>query len=336
MIFATRRELLMTRHFPSVFCVLLCSSCLIGSRCPAGTLIIDTPITLGPGDASMENQQVDVVEGGQLKIEGVHTFQQLLVEGTVEIDGDAELAVIGQVRVTDLGVIRFLSVADDGLVEGVWAGHGGTLSAGSMEVAFGGHVSADGTGYKGVFRGAGLGPGGGAASARDQYAGGGGYGGAGADRSAPGGLPYGSYRFPVDLGSAGGAETATSTFPGASGGGAIRLIVSGPMVLEGTVSADGAGSDHYYIGSGSGGSIWATLGSMSGAGVFRANGGKKSFNGTGGAGGGGESRFTAAMILPTRVPPHQSVWVESRKSPEHLVRSGFSIWMGPGWKCFKR
>jgi hypothetical protein len=108
------------------------------------------------------------------------------------------------------------------------------------------------------------------------------------------------------------------------------------MVLEGAVSADGAGSDHYYIGSGSGGSIWATLGSLSGAGVFRANGGKKSFNGTGGAGGGGESRFTAAMILPTRVPPHQSVWVESRKSPEHLVRSGFSIWMGPGWKCFKR
>ena len=54
---------------------------------------------------------------------------------------------------------------------------------------------------------------------------------------------------------------------GQTGGGAIRLIVPGELRLEGEITADGIGG---Y--GGSGGSIYATVGRLSGSGLFTADG----------------------------------------------------------------
>lgn len=101
---------------------------------------------------------------------------------------------------------------------------------------------------------------------------GGSHGGVGLNNTAT--STYGSAKQPTTLGSAGGA-------PHAIGGGAIRLVVSGALVNNGVISADGNTSS-------SGGSIYATVTNMSGSGTFHANGGGLGFGGYfSGPGGGG-------------------------------------------------
>ncbi|KKS27718.1 MAG: hypothetical protein UU88_C0003G0046 [Parcubacteria group bacterium GW2011_GWC1_42_11] len=101
---------------------------------------------------------------------------------------------------------------------------------------------------------------------------GGSHGGVGLNNTAT--STYGSAKQPTTLGSAGGA-------PHAIGGGAIRLVVSGSLVNNGVISADGNTSS-------SGGSIYATVADMSGSGTFHANGGALGsggyFSGPGGGG----------------------------------------------------
>ena len=81
-----------------------------------------------------------------------------------------------------------------------------------------------------------------------------------------------------------------------NGGGAIRLIVTGTLTNDGTISANGGsgpgnwppGPDN-YAGGGSGGSIWATVGTLTGSGTFAANGAPRYWGAlpTSPAGGGG-------------------------------------------------
>ena len=87
---------------------------------------------------------------------------------------------------------------------------------------------------------------------------------------------YGSIREPSDLGSKGNAS---------SGGGAIRLVVSGTLRVDGALSAESFGPDGGY-GAGSGGSVWVDAGNVAGAGrVSVISHGKD--DGTGYIGGGG-------------------------------------------------
>ncbi len=93
------------------------------------------------------------------------------------------------------------------------------------------------------------------------------YGGSGAGNGL---WTYGSMVEPTDFGSGGGSNVGDA-YPGGAGGGKIRLIVHGDLANNGAILAEGAGAPN--TGGGSGGSIYATLGSLSGNGVISADGG---------------------------------------------------------------
>ena len=95
--------------------------------------------------------------------------------------------------------------------------------------------------------------------------GGGSYGGRGAGTVRL--CCYGSVRHPVHLGSPGKGNTGVG-----NGGGAIRITATGAMTVDGTVSSNGSNADYRC---GSGGSIWLTGASISGAGTITANGGSR-------------------------------------------------------------
>lgn len=115
---------------------------------------------------------------------------------------------------------------------------------------------------------------------------GGGYGGAGGASffGAPGGATYGSSNQPSGFGSAGGTFPALAGY--SQGGGAMHLIVSGTLTVNGRISANGV--DGYLDGSGggSGGSIWISTKTLAGIGSLSANGGMGESDEGGGGGGG--------------------------------------------------
>ena len=115
-------------------------------------------------------------------------------------------------------------------------------------------------------------------------AGHGGYGANSAGNYALGGNTYDYTTSPTSYGSGGGNYSPYSF--GGSGGGAIRLTVTGTLQMDGTISANGGNGSGTGGGGGSGGSIWLTVGNLSGAGAIMANGGS-GVDSIGGGGGGG-------------------------------------------------
>ncbi len=152
-----------------------------------------------------------------------------------------------------------------------------------------GTLSANSQGFLGGYQtgnssGDGLGAGGGVGNSSG--GGGGGYGGNGGRRySTTGGLGYGSVTEPSDLGSGGSAYASSTSYPGGSGGGAIKLNVTGTLTNNGTISANGQSSTNYG-GGGSGGSIWINTGTLAGTGSITTTGGSNPGGYTGGGGGG--------------------------------------------------
>ncbi|HVM50114.1 MAG TPA: carboxypeptidase-like regulatory domain-containing protein [Candidatus Acidoferrum sp.] len=162
--------------------------------------------------------------------------------------------------------------------------------AGNATVQPGGGIIADATGY-----GAGLGTGRGGylVISAGSVAGGGGYGGCGgssgslpspSDGPAAGGTTYGYLAAPTDMGSGGGSPAGTVA-QGGVGGGAIRLSVTGVLEVDGRISALGGAAPTSSGGGGSGGSIFLTVGTLTGAGTIAANGGMGNYLGGGGGGG---------------------------------------------------
>jgi adhesin/invasin len=95
---------------------------------------------------------------------------------------------------------------------------------------------------------------------------------------------YGSFYYPVYLGTSGACwGNGTPSTCGESGGGAIRLAVSGTSQIDGVVSANGQNDGNT---GGSGGSVYIQTGTLSGAGIIRANGQQNSSTSWGGGGGG--------------------------------------------------
>jgi hypothetical protein len=200
--------------------------------------------------------------------------QSITVSGcTVTIAGQHSFA---NVLITNDGVITCASLNNLDQVSNQWVGVGVTIEAGSVTVAVGGTISADGQGY-GPQAGPGEGgnPGGGGG-----YGGNGGSGYSGFGPYNNGGPTYGSLLLPTDLGSGGGND---QDYDGGSGGGAIKLTVAQTLVLDGIITSDGqsAGS-----GGGSGGSILILASNLTGSGSLQANGGA-STGGDSGDGGGG-------------------------------------------------
>jgi hypothetical protein len=133
------------------------------------------------------------------------------------------------------------------------------LTVQNLTVENGGAVTVSGLGYD-----SGNGPGAGGASS------GGGHGGMGGGGS--GGDTYGSATTPVTFGSGGS---------GGAGGGAIKLTVSGNLINNGTISANGVSTTY----GGAGGSIWIAFpaaGTWTGSGSITASSGTSSSRGAGG------------------------------------------------------
>ncbi len=221
---------------------------------------------------------------------------------TLIVGGGSTISATGTITVTGNSTITLQGKNTTAQVGGQWVGQGVSITAANVQVDAGSAISADAQGYTGGATGApGNGPGGGCGS--DMYdSAGGSYGGVGYGTTGCSAGPiYGSALTPTDLGSGGGGTTtcAGSSCPGArvggNGGGALRLIVTGTLTNNGTISANGGNGgpnwppsslDAYAVG-GSGGSIWATVGTLTGSGVFTANGGLRYWQEQPVSGGGG-------------------------------------------------
>ncbi len=162
---------------------------------------------------------------------------------------------------------------------------------GNVVVESTGAIDVGGRGFVG-----GSGPGVGATELSAGGGGGAGYGGSGGASNGGllGGHIYGSPSAPKDLGS-GGALSLYGL--GGSGGGAIDLVVTDTLRLDGRLAADGNPTFALSSGAGSGGSIYARGGVLLGSGTVTARGGLGS--GNGGSGGGGRVHLVACLSSAT-------------------------------------
>jgi len=197
------------------------------------------------------------------------------------IGGNSSITLTGALTVTGNSTVYVQSTNNTGMTNGQWAGAGSTLQAASVQIDPGSAISADGQGYTGGNSSPGKGPGGGV--------GGGSYGGAGGNNNA---AAYGASYAPLDIGSSGaGWCGAGYCMGGGAGGGAIRMVITGTLTNNGTISANGAGGSDA---SGAGGSIYVSAITIAGSGVYTANGG------AGGNGGGG-GRVAVYYVLDNGV-----------------------------------
>jgi len=161
-----------------------------------------------------------------------------------------------------------------------------TISARNLTIDPSSSLSADGKGYP-----AGLGPGAGTAEpwTGGSGAGYGGKGGIGIGQRTSG-PTYGSAKAPIDLGSGGAAGIVGN---GGSGGGAIKLVISENLTVNGVLSANGqdAPGSQSQAGGGSGGSVYVIAKNFSGTGAITASGGNGGPWGSGYGGGGGGGRI---------------------------------------------
>lgn len=159
----------------------------------------------------------------------------------------------------------------------------------------GGVIDVDAQGYGGGEK-AGQGVGGGVFS--DNRGSGGGYGGAGGwagyrGFSAAGGIAYGYAAAPLGPGSGGASAHAATSYVGAPGGGAVRIVATN-ATINGTITANGLDQNNSSAGAGSGGGISLRCRRLSADhGLIRANGGNgsPSVGGAHGGGGGGGGRI---------------------------------------------
>jgi len=205
---------------------------------------------------------------------------QYVLDGTLFLDGEAltyqDTSVDWVTAYDEVQLINDTTITVVGSVD---------FNASNLRIDATSKITANGGGH-----GGGGGPGTGGST---YYSGGGaGHGGSG-DPSwdgVSGGTIYGDALSPTALGSGGGSSYLGS---GGSGGGAIRIDVSGVFALDGEVSSNGNGggghSTSWVGGGGSGGSIWIATSSFSGAGLITANGGSGGQAGgrLGGGGAGG-------------------------------------------------
>jgi len=201
-----------------------------GTRAPvAATETTVGALVVGGGDAAASFKST-----ANLMVKGA---LQILAKGTATLD--APVTVQGDFRVQTDGKVTHTGpgTTPNARVD--------VTVAGDAKVFAGGAVTANGRGYT-----ANNGP------CRGNYAGGHG----GDPGNNIGDKCYGSVRYPVTWGSGGS---------GNSGGGAVRLTVTGALRVDGSVTADAAADQNTRTGGG--GSVWLTCGSLAGGGAITAD-----------------------------------------------------------------
>jgi hypothetical protein len=189
--------------------------------------------------------------------------------------------------------LKGLDIEGGGVMHGTYV----TINAENVTVDAGGHLSADGFGYRfehdhathgsssvhGVVN-----PG--APDATNGIGGGAGHGGSGGRENTAtsrAGFAYGDIYEPQKMGSSGGA--GLYNLAGGAGGGRLWFNVTDTIFIDGIVSANGADATFNASGGGSGGSIWMHCNVIEGYGKITAHGGAGSNytrdTGSGGAGG---------------------------------------------------
>jgi hypothetical protein len=222
-----------------------------------GTYSLDTDTGTFPSGTAGRANDVTVGSGGYLETRSLTPL--FLNALTVNSGG-----IVTHATNTGLAKTDHLSISATGSI---------TVDAsGSINVENKGFQSGDGPGAGESF------------TASCTNIGGGGHGGGGATASTAGGGTYGSVTQPSDLGSAGGDRCNGGD--GGYGGGALKIVTTATVTVNGTISSDGVISPSSTAGGGgAGGSIWIQTGTLAGSGTVRARGGGST--GAGGAGGGG-------------------------------------------------
>jgi hypothetical protein len=224
-----------------------------------------------------ENGLLAVDNGGQ---SGTNT---LLAVGDEAID----VLIEGNAGVMPSGAwsIGNLTIASNGLLLATPLNTITLTAAGDIAIEAGGGLLANAAGFA-----AGAGPGAGHGYNDGLYrpCGGGGNGGNGASSSptnGTGGTAYGNAAPPSGLGSGGGTLQPDS-IGGSGGGGILITSLTGIVLVDGTIAANGGNGSGSGGGGGSGGTIVLTGGTLLGSGSITANGGNGA-NSIGGGGGGG-------------------------------------------------
>lgn len=189
--------------------------------------------------------------------------------------------------------LKAITIEGGGVMHGTFM----TINTENVTIDAGGHLSADGLGYRfghshnmhGINSVHGtVNPG----APDDTFGtgGGAGHGGSGGKNglsTSRAGFAYGDIYEPQKMGSSGGAGDGGEG--GGSGGGRLWFNVTDTIFIDGLVSADGADAENTGSGGGSGGSIWMHCNIIKGYGKITAHGGAGSNNtgstGCGGAGG---------------------------------------------------
>ncbi|MEW5813707.1 MAG: carboxypeptidase regulatory-like domain-containing protein, partial [Actinomycetota bacterium] len=218
-------------------------------------VVVPVGAVIEEGNTAYENKTL-IVKKGAVTINGSHQFQNLIVAE----DGRVAHQVTGRKQSgrLNLTIAGNLSIASDGRISADALGYLGGLSGANLKTT-------------GITRGNSETGGSGERS-------GGSYGGYGAAHgtSLPNAI-YGSAYEPDELGSGGGANGSDR---GGNGGGLVR-VVSGTVVLDGSITANG---ENVRGGGGSGGSIRIEAQALRGAGRIAADGGKSDNVGAGGGG----------------------------------------------------
>lgn len=241
----------------------------------AATKIFTASETITAANTQWEGYDI-VIRGATVAIDGQHTFASV----TVEHNG------------ANVGVLTHTANTVNNGVQGMWLTVTGNMTIEGAGAGFGASkLSVDAKGYPG-----GLGDGAGQPAAT---ASGGSHGGAGgwSTMVAPTGT-YGDFQFPGMYGSGGGKDSDANVTGGA-GGGAVRLDVAGVLLVDGTISANGASYNGWQDGAGAGGSIRLSCGTVSGAGSIGADGGSASTSYSGAGGGGRVSVETDNLVMPS-------------------------------------
>ena len=216
----------------------------------------------------------------------ITTLKDIANGDVISGTGNLVIASGGNLK-TNLGESFSINMAGDITIEsgGSITGNLSSAAASNFTIESGGSINADANGFASA-----AGPGAGANGGGYTNGGGGaGYGGDGGNGStALGGIAYGSFNNPVDLGSGGGIGYDRA---GGAGGGVIKLVISGTLNIDGAITSNGGNGnagDSGASGGGSGGSIWIQADILTGSGAISANGGNGgSYSSAYGGGGGG-------------------------------------------------
>ena len=255
----------MNKFVISVLAIVACVFCVIPKTaqavftCDSGSTttncVVTTSKTMTNGEIITGTGDLTIANGGSLNLAGLTNVFGINMSGTTTVQSGG--AIVGNFNATTT----------------------------NFAVNFGGLVNVNGKGFAGGgTNSAGSGPGGGGTAAAACGAGYVSYGGRANSLICSGGGLYGSVISPSDFGSGGGGNGVGS---GGAGGGAVKIVASGTVTINGLISANGSvGGGGATTGGGSGGSIWIQTNTLTGTGSTTANGGNGGNSNAGSASGG--------------------------------------------------